>query len=280
MRTSLQRVIFWGGPILLLLFITAGPLSSKARTTEPSDCIPQKKVADYIKNVRDADRAIYKRQVVDRMEKQGIVKAEKDWEQNNGLPLPDQFLELADILVSEKERGISSKEKTTEPSDCIPPEKVADDIHDVIEADRTIYTKQVVVRMEKQGIVKAEENWETTNEGLPLPAQFLQSAGRLVRKKERGIKYRLISLWPINKDNGPYTDFERKGLDAVREDSDQAHTKFVFSGKKKYFQAIYADKAVTKTCIKCHNNHPLSPKRDFEPGDVMGAIVITIPLKK
>ena len=199
MRTRWPKVIFWGGPILLLLFITAGPLSSNERTTEPSDFIPPERVADYI--------------------------------------------------------------------------------HAIIEADRTIYTKQVVGRMQEKGIVSAEEHWEQKN-GLPLPAQFLLAAGRLVAEKERGIRYRLISLWPIKERNGPATDFERKGLNAVVKKPDQPHTGIVTSGKRRFFQALYADRAIAKACIDCHNTHPLSPKRDFKLNDVMGAILITIPLNR
>lgn len=44
------------------------------------------------------------------------------------------------------------------------------------------------------------------------------------------------------------------------------------------FKAVYPDKAVTKSCVTCHNGHPKSPKKDFKLGDVMGGISITIPL--
>lgn len=42
----------------------------------------------------------------------------------------------------------------------IPPEKVAAYMHAVIEADRTVYTTMIVDRMQKKGIVSAEEHWE------------------------------------------------------------------------------------------------------------------------
>ena len=52
------------------------------------------------------------------------------------------------------------------------------------------------------------------------------------------------------------------------------------TGKDKWFTAIYADVAVAQACIGCHNSDPLSPKRDFKRGDVMGAVVISIPAKE
>jgi len=156
-------------------------------------------------------------------------------------------------------------------------EKVAEYLHAVIEADRTIYTTQVVDRMQEKGITSAVEHWEQQN-ALPLPAQFLQSAGRLAAERGSGIRYRLISLWPIYQRNGPATEFERKGLEAVISHPERPFTGTVTSGQKQFFQAIYADKAVTKVCVSCHNSHPLSPKRDFKLSEVMGGIVITIPL--
>jgi len=161
----------------------------------------------------------------------------------------------------------------------VPYETVADYVHSVIEADRTIYTTHVVNRMQDTGIVSAREHWKQKN-GLPLPAQFLNYAGRMVAKNSHGVHYRLISLWPIYRRNGPATDFERHGLETVLQHPGHPFTGQVTTGKRTYFQAIYADKAVAKACVTCHNKHPLSPKRDFKLHDVMGGIVITIPMEE
>ena len=157
----------------------------------------------------------------------------------------------------------------------IPPEKVADFVHAVIEADRYVYTKQVVERMQESGITEADENWEQKH-ALPLPAQFLRYSGRRAAESGSGIRYGLISLWPIR--NPPATEFERKALQAVLKNPDRPYTGMVKSGKRRFFQAVYADLAVSKACVDCHNTHVLSPKRNFKLNDVMGGIVITIPL--
>ena len=39
-----------------------------------------------------------------------------------------------------------------------------------------------------------------------------------------------------------------------------------------------ADFASTSACVTCHNALPESPKRDYELGDMMGSLVVTIPL--
>ncbi len=158
------------------------------------------------------------------------------------------------------------------------PEIVADYVHSIIEADRKIYTTHVVKRMQEQGVVLAQEDWENKN-AIPLPAQFLHYSSKLVAETGNGIRFRLISLWPIYRRNGPATEFERTGLEKLNTNPDLPQRGEVKSGKKTFFQSIYADKAITTACITCHNAHPLSPKRDFQVGDVMGGIVITIPIQ-
>ena len=165
-----------------------------------------------------------------------------------------------------------------ETSVSLPVETVADYLYAVIEADREVYTKHVVERMQIKGVVVASENWEEKNT-LPLPAQFLMESGRVMARKGIGVQYRLISLWPINKRNVGSTEFEKIGLGTVLTHPTKPYTGFVKEGGARYFQAVYPDLAVAQACIVCHNSHPDSPKRDFKINDVMGAIVITIPVK-
>jgi hypothetical protein len=109
----------------------------------------------------------------------------------------------------------SSNAATTEATSFnLPVETVADYLYALIEADREVYTKHVVERLQNKGVVVASENWEEKNT-LPLPAQFLMESGRVVAKKGLGIRYRLISLWPINKRNGASSEFEKIGLGTI-----------------------------------------------------------------
>jgi len=156
-------------------------------------------------------------------------------------------------------------------------EKVADFIHSVIEADRTLYTTHVVQRMQENEIVKANENWKR-EVALPLPAQMLALSGLRVKSKGTGLEHRLISLWPIYEKNRPASKFEIMGLEALAVDPTRPYTSIIRKDGRPYFQAIYADKAVSPSCLNCHNSHPLSPKQDYKLNDVMGGIVISFPL--
>jgi len=174
--------------------------------------------------------------------------------------------------------GVSSLTAPSETATRLDPAKVADQIHAVIQANRTVYATHVVDKLQAKGIVTAAEYWKQ-EDVLPLPAQFLIETGRLVGEKGTGLKYRLVSLWPIYVWNAPSTDFERKGLEAISKNPDQPFTGFVKVGRDRSFQAVYADVAISQSCIDCHNTHPNSPRRDFKLNDVMGGIVITIPIE-
>ena len=173
--------------------------------------------------------------------------------------------------------GISSFTTSSDTETKLDPAKVADQIHAVIQANRTIYATHVVDKLQAKGIVTAAEYWKQ-EDVLPLPAQFLIETGRLVGEKGTGLKYRLVSLWPIYVWNAPSTDFERKGLEAISKHPEQPFTGFVKVGRDRSFQAVYADTAIAQSCVDCHNAHPNSPRRDFKLNDVMGGIVITIPV--
>lgn len=159
----------------------------------------------------------------------------------------------------------------------VPLEAVVDYLHSVLEADRTFYTVHVVERMQRRGVIESSENWREVS-ALPLPAQFFQEASSLATLTGSSVRYRLISLNPISKQNGPHSDFERKALEAVMAHPDQPYKGPVTEGGARYFQAVYADLAVSPVCVSCHNADPRSPKRDYKLRDVLGAVLISIPM--
>ena len=158
----------------------------------------------------------------------------------------------------------------------IAPEVVADYVHAILEADRTVYAKHIVDRLQKKNIIYPSENWWEENT-LLLPAQFLLNASDLIKNMKLGLDYKLISLWPINPHNGPANKFERVGLETVASKTFRPYIGTIRVGNQTYFQAVYPDIAVTPACVTCHNAHPKSPKRDFKLYDVIGGIVVSVP---
>jgi hypothetical protein len=161
----------------------------------------------------------------------------------------------------------------------IAPQAMADALHAVMEADRTVYTRNVVNRLQnEQKILKASEHWKDEN-ALPLPAQMFRMGAEMVAEKDPGFSYALLSLWPVNKQNAPRTELEKKGLQFVVDNPKQNYYGEEVLGSQRYFTAVYADTAMTGACISCHNEHRDSPRTDFELGDVMGGVVVRIPLE-
>ena len=160
----------------------------------------------------------------------------------------------------------------------IPPHMVANYIHALVQADRALYTTHVVERMQELGVTVATEHWKAER-ALPLPAQMLLMSGWLVEGEGMGLRLRLTSLWPINKDNAPIDDFERLGLEQVAKTPNTPYTGIITQGQKRYFKALYADRAISAACIDCHNGHESSRKRNHKLNDVMGGIVVSFPLR-
>ena len=174
--------------------------------------------------------------------------------------------------------GCSSGAREAGGEACVAPKVVADYVHAIIEADRTLYASLVVERMQHYGKALASQDWDQRGQ-LPLPAQMLQLAGLEMEEKGIGLKYRLASLWPVEEANGPATDFERTGLQAVSDDPSAVYTSTSRRAEGPYFKAIYADRAVSQACVTCHNEHPLSPRRNYKFNDVMGGIIVSFPVK-
>lgn len=163
-------------------------------------------------------------------------------------------------------------------ADGIEPKDVADMLHAVMDSDRTIYTKMIVGRLvNEHKLISASEFFED-DKAAPLPAQMFRFGSEMVADKTDLFSYSLQSLWPINKQNAPVTDLEKEGLEFVAENPGEFFYGEEELGDTNYFTAVYPDISVVEACSSCHNDHKDSPRTDFKVGDVMGGVVIRIPL--
>jgi len=109
--------------------------------------------------------------------------------------------------------------------------------------------------------------------------QMFRFGAEAVADKTDLFSYSLQSLWPINKPNAAnQTDIEKEGLLYIVENIGENFYAEEELGGDLYLTAIYPDVAVAEVCATCHNEHKDSPKTDFKVGDVMGGVVIRIPL--
>lgn len=184
-------------------------------------------------------------------------------------------------LLSTASVAISSDDVANKP--IISPKAMADALHLVMDSDRTVYTRKIVNRLvKKEKVIKASEHFDD-EKALVLPAQMFRFGSELVAKRAKKLpdvnfSYSLQSIWPINKQNAPRTDVEKAGLKYVAENKGKNYYATEELGGKKYFTAVYADVAVAPVCASCHNDHQDTPRSDFKLGDVMGGVVIRIPV--
>lgn len=173
---------------------------------------------------------------------------------------------------------------TTGSDEKVSVKAMADALHLVMDSDRTVYTRTIVNRLvKKEKVIKASEHFED-DKALALPAQMFRfgselAAKRMEDKPDVSFSYSLQSLWPVNSQNAPKTEAEKAGLKYVAENKGENYYAEETLGGQRYFTAVYADVAVAPVCVSCHNDHADSPRRDFKLGDVMGGVVIRIPLE-
>ena len=162
----------------------------------------------------------------------------------------------------------------------IDPKIYTDSLFAVMKADRTNYTKFVVKRLGPAGAnaIKPDEHWEDIPNGTMLPAQMFRAGAEAVAEMTEDFTYSLQSIWPINKQNAPKTPMEKEGLEYIAANPGEKFYGTEKLGDVSYFTAVYPDVAVSDACTICHNEHKDSPRTDFQLGEVMGGVVIRVPL--
>lgn len=180
---------------------------------------------------------------------------------------------------------------STQAAAGVAPELVVDYIHTVLLADRTAYTKHVINRLQKlegkekpDGVVPAEatEGWQQTG-GVPLPAQMFRLGSEVALENSDAFTYGLISPWNLNDNQAPRNEFEKTAMDEVVKTGEPYKGYQEIAGQT-YYSAVYPDKAVAEACVTCHNTHPVHlekyPDKVFQLDDVMGGIIINLPIDK
>lgn len=158
------------------------------------------------------------------------------------------------------------------------PQEMADALHAVIAADRDVYARHVVQRLQDEGFVLAAEQWKE-RKALPLPEHMLRLASDSIQREGAEFHYALRSLWASNPRNAPETDTEKAGLQFVLEHPGSNYYSEESLGGRRYFTAVYADVATVSSCVECHNQLQNSPRKNFKTGQVMGGMVVRVPLE-
>src|SRR5262249_4136796 len=76
---------------------------------------------------------------------------------------------------------------------------------------------------------------------------------------------------------GPRDDFEEEALRRLKADPETPFYRFDEVGGRPVLRYATA-RRMKASCVQCHNNHPDSPRTNWEVGDVRGVLEIIRPL--
>ncbi len=158
------------------------------------------------------------------------------------------------------------------------------------------YSESIIGTLDRD-LVPVTHQYTTTPNSVPLPFTFMIDAGKRITENESGMQVKIYSEFPWRNDGGCQDAFEFKAsqvlsgrnfssaksdmqsensIDAL---SDRSYYEF---GQKDGEPVLrYARAQIMKqSCVKCHNDDVLSPRRDWKEGEVGGVLLITRPLQR
>jgi adenylate cyclase len=141
------------------------------------------------------------------------------------------------------------------------------------DAARALWTSEIVNAGKSHGLSFSEQWRDDAVPDGPLPALFLRETARNLERNAAGLRLFLGSRYPINSANHFSGDqalyFQR--LDETGE------AQLFLEPTTKLYTAMFPDRAVVEACVKCHNEHPDSPKTDWKLNEIMGATTWMYP---
>lgn len=157
-------------------------------------------------------------------------------------------------------------------------EAQARELSSVISDIRGYYARNVVGRViEAPDKTQALHNYHDVPGAIPIPATLSIELGEVIGAKEGIVSYRFVSDYPFtNRAPHKLDTFEQGAIAQFRAGATEEPvfetTGSIFNRRIRIASPVMLGGA----CVECHNTHPLSPKRDWQVGDVRGIQAITV----
>ena len=170
----------------------------------------------------------------------------------------------------------ASGESTLPPpsNGAISPQDQADALHFVIAADRDGLCRLYLTHMPAQA-----DSGGGRDDGWPCPSVMLREACQSIQSEGAEFSYALRSLNPLESRNSPQTELEQTGLAFIESHPGQNYYNRETLGGRRYFTAVYPDLPAAASCVDCHNRKAGSSSRPHQAGDVLGGVVVRVPLE-
>ncbi|MDF1736813.1 MAG: ATP-binding protein [Minwuia sp.] len=143
---------------------------------------------------------------------------------------------------------------------------------------REYYTNEVVPKAREAGAT-VRHDYRDVPGAIPMPATVSIELGQLIDRAGSPARMRFYSAWPYpyREDGGPRDTFEQQAVDTFQTSESQPIIEV--NGTLTGGALRYAEPVVMRAgCASCHNDDPLSPKRDWVAGDVGGVQAVTVAL--
>ena len=157
----------------------------------------------------------------------------------------------------------------------------ADEISTLASGIRSYYADNVIARLQAaDGQAVYSENYRDVHGGIPIPATLSIELGALFDNahSDGRISYEFLSDYPFAKRvSHPLDSFEREALEAFRANPQRPNfTQLKGNGLGRSSYRLATPVLMRAACVRCHNAHPDSPKRDWKVGDVRGIQEVTV----
>ena len=162
---------------------------------------------------------------------------------------------------------------------AISPQNQADSLHFVIAADREMYCRVYIAQQTGDAPSPNASASGKPGESWPSPCEMFRRAAESIQSKGAEFSYALRSLRPIDPRNEPQTELEQRGLAFVSGHPTENYYGQEMLGGRRYFTAVYPDIPAVAACIDCHNRRSASTLQRHQVGEVMGGIVVRVPLE-
>ncbi|MFM7549945.1 MAG: DUF3365 domain-containing protein [Cyanobacteriota bacterium] len=157
----------------------------------------------------------------------------------------------------------------------------ADEISTLASGIRSYYADNVIARLQAaNGQAVYSENYRNVHGGIPIPATLSIELGALFDNahSDGRISYAFVSDYPFAKRfSQPLDSFEREALQAFRRDPERkTFSQLRGNGLGRSRYRLATPVMMRAACVRCHNAHPDSPKRDWKVGDVRGIQEVSV----
>jgi hypothetical protein len=198
------------------------------------------------------------------------------------LPTPFSFiallvaLALSTLGADSNPANVPGDASTLPPpsNGAISPQDQADALHFVIAADREVLCRLYLAHRAADGGSRGGPGNE-----WPCPSVELRGACESIQSLGAEFSYALRSLAPVGPRNGPQTELEKAGLAFIASHPGDSYTDKETLGGRRYFTAVYPDLPASESCIDCHNRISGPSSRPHKAGDVLGGLVMRVPLE-